>query len=396
MRKKLTILFLALLIPTLVFAFTYDWEIDYMEYATDAAAQAAYVSSDVAAIQPASWDLLDENCSDISDWNDADIGNAVSEVSPAGQFRMDGNTAIGYNKAERNRDIGSIPNTFTIEVKLYHDLIGTLANIDYFYLRVYQADERLLLHFASDGLLIRDTDSGFTEVGTNLVKTGGSSEWQTWRFLVTSTETTGEGTCDVYLNDSTHDWEKVGTAIPCSYEAAATDGDVTLLQYGFATNDMLTHVDYIKIYDGLSVPTIIYQSYSESTRKTQGSYSLKGVAVITDSLDDTLTRTLSDNLDLSNSESIEYDIYALRTGSNIKIGIHDSGGTTSEHTANVATSNTNQTESWDISGVADANKDDIDSIVITISNADAANTFYLDDMKWGIDAAGGGNWTWVQ
>jgi len=138
------------------------------------------------------------------------------------------------------------------------------------------------------------------------------------------------------------------------------------------------------------------QSYSEPTIKTQGSYSLKGVAAITDSLNDTLTRTLDDNLDLSNSEGIEYDIYALRTGSNIKIGIHDSGGTTSEHTANVATSNTNQTESWDISGVADANKDDIDSIVITISNADAANTFYLDDMKWGIDAAGGGNWTWVQ
>ncbi len=34
------------------------------------------------------------------------------------------------------------------------------------------------------------------------------------------------------------------------------------------------------------------QSYSENTIKTQGSYSLKGVAVITDSLDDTLTRTI--------------------------------------------------------------------------------------------------------
>ena len=142
----------------------------------------------------------------------------------------------------------------------------------------------------------------------------------------------------------------------------------------------------------------VLQSYSESTVIQQGSYSLKGVAAITDSLNDTLTKTLTgaDKLDLTDSEGIEYDIYALRTGSNIKIGIHDSGGTTSEHTANVATSNTNQTESWDISGVADANKDDIDSIIVTISNADAANTFYLDDIKWGIDAAGGGNWTWVQ
>jgi len=33
------------------------------------------------------------------------------------------------------------------------------------------------------------------------------------------------------------------------------------------------------------------QSYSESTIKSQGSYSLKGVAAITDSLNKTLTRT---------------------------------------------------------------------------------------------------------
>ena len=35
------------------------------------------------------------------------------------------------------------------------------------------------------------------------------------------------------------------------------------------------------------------QSYSESTIKSQGSYSLKGVAAITDSLNKTLTRTFS-------------------------------------------------------------------------------------------------------
>jgi len=246
--------------------------------------------------------------------------------------------------------------------------------------------------FDANKVEIRD-GANYVEVGTDLVKEGVSAEWQTWRFLVTLTDTPGEGTCDVYLKDSTHNWEKVGTAIPCSVTSTVTDGTVYLIQYAHTTNDMLTHVDYLKIYDGLSVPTIIYQSYSESTIKTQGSYSLKGVAVITDSLNDTLTRTLADNLDLSNSEAIEYDIYALRTGSNIKIGIHDSGGTTTEHTANVASSNTNQTESWDISGVSDANKDDIDSIIITIMNADAANTFYLDDIKWGVNA--GGSWTFV-
>ena len=46
-----------------------------------------------------------------------------------------------------------------------------------------------------------------------------------------------------------------------------------------------------------------------------------------------------------------------------------------------------------MSAVTDANKDDIDSIIITIMNADAANTFYLDDIKWGVNA--GGSWTFV-
>jgi len=147
-----------------------------------------------------------------------------------------------------------------------------------------------------------------------------------------------------------------------------------------------------------SVPYGVLQSYSESTIKQQGTYSLKAIATITDSLNDTLTRTVSPTIDLSDKDDWIFYIYSAdRTGSNIKIGIHDSGGITTEHTANVASSNTNQTESWDISGVSDANKDDIDSIIVTISNADAANTFYLDDIKWGIDAvAGGGNWTWVQ
>ena len=62
------------------------------------------------------------------------------------------------------------------------------------------------------------------------------------------------------------------------------------------------------------------QSYSESTIKTQGSYSLKGIAVATDSLNDTLTRTISSPIDLSDQDLIKMDIRASRTGSNIRVG----------------------------------------------------------------------------
>jgi len=204
--------------------------------------------------EPGSWDLLDEDCVDISDWADNDTDAAVSEVSPAGQFRFDTNTgAAGNAKAQRQRDIGAYPNTFTIEFKLYHDLIGTRSNNDFFNIQCRQVDEYLELRLASDGIFVADSDSGLTEVGTNLIKTSGSVEWQTWRFLVTY-GTLGDGVCDVYLTDSTHDCELVGEAVPCSNEYGGTEGDTWLIQRGDTTNDMVTHVDYIKAATGLFPP----------------------------------------------------------------------------------------------------------------------------------------------
>jgi hypothetical protein len=119
-------------------------------------------------------------------------------------------------------------------------------------------------------------------------------------------------------------------------------------------------------------------SYTESSIKTQGTYSLKGVAT-TLSLNKTLTHTLSP-INLAGHDTINFDIRSTRTGSNIKVGIHDSGGTTTEITPNITSANAFQATSWDISGVSNANKDAIDSIIITIVNSSAANTFYIDDM----------------
>ncbi len=83
-------------------------------------------------------------------------------------------------------------------------------------------------------------------------------------------------------------------------------------------------------------------------------------------------------IDLTDQTEIIFNVRASRTGSNFKIGIHDSGGTTTEHVVNIAQVDTWQQESWDISGVSNANKDAIDEIKVTILNADAENVFYLD------------------
>jgi hypothetical protein len=128
------------------------------------------------------------------------------------------------------------------------------------------------------------------------------------------------------------------------------------------------------------VPPTNLQSYSEATIKTEGSYALKGVANITTSLNKTLTRTIASPLNLSGQNSVTFDIRASRTGSNIKVGLHDVGGITTEVTPNVTSANTFQSATIDLSAVTNANKDAIDQIIITIVNADAANTFYIDNM----------------
>ena len=121
-------------------------------------------------------------------------------------------------------------------------------------------------------------------------------------------------------------------------------------------------------------------AFSEASLKTQGEYSLKAVANVTTSLNKTLTKTFGVPIDLSNASQYSFDIRSTRTGSSLKIGIHDSGGTTTEVTPNILAANTWQSVTVDLSSVAIANRDSIDSIIVTVVNADADNTFYLDNM----------------
>lgn len=151
-----------------------------------------------------------------------------------------------------------------------------------------------------------------------------------------------------------------------------------------AVNDINTLIHEFEILQqGLSVTT-------DSSEKEQGSYSLKIVAQNT-ALNKTITRTLSPTWNLSGQTSIKLFLRASRTGSNFKIGFHDSGGTTTEVTPNIASADTFQEVTLDISAVADANKDAIDSIILTITNADAENTIYLDNLYADDGTSGSGS-----
>lgn len=192
------------------------------------------------------WDLLDEDCSDISDWVDGDVDTGVSEVGPAGQFRFDTNLgAAGDAQAWRYRALSSPPDKFVIEVRTYFDVIGTLANIDYVKISYQITTWRFQASFCSDGLFISKVGAATTEVGTDIVLHGGSAAWQTWRFHVDKSGGEAAATVEVFLDDVSQ-----GT-FDCDYETVSTDGRIEINQLGFTTNDMVSHFDYIKALTGI-------------------------------------------------------------------------------------------------------------------------------------------------
>lgn len=122
-------------------------------------------------------------------------------------------------------------------------------------------------------------------------------------------------------------------------------------------------------------------AYSESTIKEEGSYSLKLVAPQTTSLNKTITHTCSPTFNLTGQTDFKFNVRSNRTGSNFKIGLHDSGGTTTEVTPNIASADVFQEVTLDLSAVTDSNKDAIDTITYTQLNADAETTLYLDWLR---------------
>ena len=206
------------------------------------------------------------------------------------------------------------------------------------------------------------------------------------RYTITSRNYSGARACpeDWTLQGSNNDsdWTTLDTQTGQSFTQAEkkTYSFSNLTAYVYYKLNITAGEDSTTVHIGeFELIEITLQCGSESTIKTQGSYALKGIAT-TDAINDTLTRTVSPTINLSGISRIKFGIRASRTGSNIKIGFHDSGGTTTEVTPNIASANTFQTVTLNMSAVSNANKDVINSIIITILNADAANTFYIDNM----------------
>jgi len=223
-------------------------------------------------------DILDEPFDNLTkySWINDDNGNAVSEISPAGQLRLDTNTSGGQSGRFLSGAVTSgilPPDKFTLEIKTYFDVLGTKGPpfyADGFYFQYGNATWMLNVFFSSNELcIVKAGGVATTQVGAaDIVKCNATAAWQTWRFQVNKTvESTA--TVEVFLKEEGGIWVSQGT-FDCDYERGYNG--LYLSQRGITVNNMVAHIDYIKIGTGLgefldSTLTVhsMYRYYKTST-----------------------------------------------------------------------------------------------------------------------------------
>lgn len=308
--------------------------LDLFEYATNAAANAAYPSSDQNTLSAKVAQLL----SDGTYW----IGTYAGTAGYSAQsFTLDRPTLIMGVAWEWDDIVGSP--TGNMHCKIQTDdgdkPSGTLADANATKDFTIVGNQWNDVEFDTPFIL----PAGLYWI---VMQDDGQENGNYWKYKKEGGNVYGDGKASEYYSGSWHTYSNI---------------DVTF-----------------KVY---SIPL---RAYSEDTIKEQGSYSLRVEALKTDSLGDTLTRTVSPTVDLSGINTLKLWCYASRTGTNITVKIHDSGGTTTTINVVIASSNTWTEITADISGVADADKDAIDQIQIKITNADAFNLLYFDNF-YGVE-----------
>ncbi len=360
-------------------------EFDYMEYSSDANAQSAYVTNGAGGIDSLTKLLLhlDNNVTDSEITPKTVTNNNVTFDTTAGKFSYYGifNGTNANLTLEDSADFYFGTNAFTID--FWYKPNGILDGLPFCYHQSTGYTDAWILRLSDT------TDISFTRWagGTfNISGTHGMSDGNWYHIALIRGWGGDADSWAITIN---------GSSVATGSNAVEMPDASGLFQIGSDIGNngkyIKGNIDEFRITKGAARWTSNFtpsasaysldslQCHSEGTIKVQGSYSLKGIST-TGALNKTLTRTIVSPIDLSKKSFLNFYIRASRTGSNIKIGIHDSGGTTTEITPNILSVDTFQIVSWNITSVTDANKDVIDSIIITIINADAENIFYIDNF----------------
>jgi len=188
----------------------------------------------------------------------------------------------------------------------------------------------------------------------------------------------GVGTTTSSAHSGTPGWEYI--VVTHTVAAAATKVEVSCLVKTANTSayfDISEVVEGTALWDGVNGLAYLQSFYS--TVHSQGTYSLKGMATVS-SLGKSFIRT-GVIANLTGVNTIQFDIYSSRTGANLEVGIRNLNGTITRITPTVTSASSWETKTWDISTVANADKNFIDQITVTVVDAAAANTFLLDNFK---------------
>ncbi len=298
-------------------------ELDFMEYSSDANAQAAYVTNaplvPIAAYATGSNTLLSH----------FDVAKATSTTAATGQTITYAETADCVDTQSKfggksllldgNSDYVTVPDSAdwdftggngTIDMWIYPISLTSSPGIIG---QCFASSNDWCVYIASDGAI----KMGKVGINEPVVSAAGAVVTGSWQHIAIVKN--GLVT-KIYVNGY-----EVATGNNDAWTASAQPLVIGLLGYG-AGYYYDGYIDEVRILKGTAVWTEPFygtlQSYSEATIKTQGSYSLKAVSTQTSSLNNTLTKTFS-TINLSGVSKIIYDMRATRTGSNIKIELVD-------------------------------------------------------------------------
>ena len=371
--------------------------IDKFEYATDAAAQAAW---GFTAVKELYHYKCNDNAANTTVLDATGTNNGASTTNTSnlhtdgkidGAFNFDGTAFINLGTSKFNVTSGAI--SFWMVDKSAGTgsewMIGRGPNADrwpdmgigYAHSPLYLCISGVGGYTAAKKIMLKSAITNGDHFIFNLNADGTATVYKN-NVLVTPTETlTG------------FDWDNhITNQLSIANNGARADG---LYRFRGTLDDIrfynapLSDTQRAFIYNGgagTDVATALL-CYSEASIIHNGTYSLK---IIANTIDQFIERTVTPTINLSGQTTIKFWVRASRTGSNFKLGFHDSGGTTTEVTPNIASADTWQEVTLDISAVADANKDAIDLIIFTCLNADAENTVYLDYITaWSEDEGTG-------
>jgi hypothetical protein len=330
--------------------------LDLMEYANDAAAQAVYVSSDTTADTntillthfggaDGSTTFTDETGKTITANGNAQIDTAQSKLGgSSGLFDGTGD----YLSTPDSADWAFGTGDFTID---FWVRFSSTSGVQVIIGQYIDAANFWDINYESPSIQIR-----FYPGPTANYYASWAPSINTWYHIAWERTTT---TAKLFID---------GVSQSLSEGTAFSTNDVTDLAAPLYIGSRATSayfngwLDELRISKGIArwtanftPPVRAYggnlQCYSESTVKQQGSYSLNAYAEITNSLNDTLTCTVSPTIDLTGLTSWKFYIYsASRTGSNIKVGIRNAAF----DTADLIPTMTSNTEP---SGVASASSE---------------------------------------